>query len=123
LFPEGDPAPGELREKVAEQIREPALALTHDEVPFSLAVTVEDIRREEEKGLTVVGATIWVEREGQKAILVGRGGSMIREIGTVARGACEERFGGKFFLELRVRTRENWREDEGFLAQIVNPEV
>jgi GTPase len=123
LFPEEEPAPGPLREKIAEQIREPALSLTREEVPFSLAVVVDDLRRDEERDLTVVEATLWVEREGQKAIVVGRGGSMIREIGTAARLACEERFGGKFFLDLRVRTRENWREDHAFLTQIVNPEV
>jgi len=123
LFPQEDPAPGPLREKVAEQIREPALAMTRREVPFSLAVIVDELRRDEAKDLTVVEATLWVEREGQKAIVVGRGGSMIREIGTAARRACEERFGGKYYLDLRVRTRENWREDDGFLTQIVNPEV
>jgi GTP-binding protein Era len=123
LFSADEPAPGPLREKIAEQIREPALALTREEVPFSLAVVVDDLRRDEEKDLTVVDATLWVEREGQKAILIGRGGAMIRAIGIAARAACEERFGGRFFLDLRVRTRENWREDEGFLTQIVNPEV
>jgi GTP-binding protein Era len=123
LFPAEEPDPGPLREKIAEQIREPALALTREEVPFSLAVVVDELRLDEEKGLTVVEATLWVEREGQKAIVIGRGGSMIREIGTAARTACEARFGGRFYLDLRVRTRENWREDEGFLTQIVNPEV
>jgi len=123
LFPPEDTVPGALAEKVAEQIREPALELTRDEVPFSLAVVVEDLRRDEEKDLTVVDATLYVEREGQKGILVGKGGAMIREIGSRARIRCEERFGGRFYLELRVRTREDWRDDEGFLARVVNPEV
>ncbi|MGH9443153.1 MAG: GTPase Era [Thermoanaerobaculia bacterium] len=123
LFPEENPGPGALRDKIAEQIREPALSLTREEVPFSLAVVVEDLRRDETRDLTVVDATLWVEREGQKAIVIGKGGSMIREIGTAARAACESRFGGKFYLDLRVRTRDNWREDDGFLTQIVNPEV
>ena len=123
LFPAGERVPGELAGKVAEQIREPALELTRDEVPFSLAVVVDEMRRDDAKDLTLVGATLYVEREGQKGILVGKGGAMIREIGTRARARCEERFGGKFFLDLRVRTREDWRDDEGFLARIVNPEV
>lgn len=123
LFPAEEWAPGPLAEKIAEQIREPALALMREEIPHSLAVVVEDVRKEAEKDLTVVSASLVVEREGQKGILVGRGGGMIRQIGTAARQACEERFGGKFFLDLRVRTRENWREDEEFLARIVNPEV
>jgi GTP-binding protein Era len=123
LFPEEETAPGALAEKIAEQIREPALELTRDEVPFSVAVVVDRLDRDEGKDLTVVEATLYVEREGQKGILVGKGGAMIREIGTRARERCEERFGGKFFLDLRVRTREEWREDEAFLSRIVNPEV
>ncbi|HET9794507.1 MAG TPA: GTPase Era [Thermoanaerobaculia bacterium] len=123
LFPREDTVPGALAEKVAEQIREPALELTRDEVPFSLAVVVDEMDRQEEKDLTVVRATLYVEREGQKGILVGKGGAMIREIGSRARTRCEERFGGRFFLDLRVRTREEWRDDEGFLSRIVNPEV
>jgi GTP-binding protein Era len=123
LFPEGETAPGALVEKIAEQIREPALALTREEVPFSLAVVVDELKTEAGKDLTVVRATLYVEREGQKGILVGKGGSMIREIGSRARTQCEQRFGGKFFLDLRVDTRENWREDQRFLASIVNPEV
>jgi GTP-binding protein Era len=123
LFPGGEAAPGALSEKIAEQIREPALELTRDEVPFSLAVVVDGIERDEQRDTTVVEATLYVEREGQKGILVGKGGAMIREIGTRARARCEERFGGKFFLDLRVRTREDWRDDNGFLARIVNPEV
>jgi len=123
LFPGDETTPGSLAEKVAEQIREPALALTREEVPFSLAVVVDELKTEPDKDLTVVRATLYVEREGQKGILVGKGGSMIREIGSRARASCESRFGGKFFLDLRVDTHENWREDPSFLARIVNPEV
>jgi GTPase len=123
LYPDSETAPGALAEKVAEQIREPALALTREEVPFSLAVVVDELRREPERDLTVVRATLVVEREGQKGILVGKGGSMIREIGSRARALCESRFGGKYFLDLRVEARQSWRDDERFLAQIVNPEV
>ena len=123
LYPESESAPGSLAEKISEQIREPALELTREELPFSLAVVVEELRQEPERGLTVVRASLVVEREGQKGILVGKGGSMIREIGSRARALCESRFGGKFFLDLRVQARESWRDDEQFLAQIVNPET
>jgi GTP-binding protein Era len=123
LYPESESAPGSLAEKIAEQIREPALALTREEVPFSLAVVVEELRTEPDRDLTVVRATLVVEREGQKGILVGKGGSMIREIGSRARMLCESRFGGKFFLDLRVQARQSWRDDEQFLSQIINPEV
>ena len=54
---------------------------------------------------------------------MGKGGSMIREIGSRARALCESRFGGKFFLDLRVQARQSWRDDERFLAQVVNPEI
>jgi GTP-binding protein Era len=123
LFPIGEPAPGPLSEKIAEQIREPALERTRQEVPFALAVVVDEVRREAEADLTFVRAALVVEREGQKAILVGKRGAMIRAIGTAARRACEERFGGRFYLDLRVEARESWREDDRFLARIVNPEV
>jgi GTP-binding protein Era len=123
LFPGEEWAPGALADKIAEQIREPALALMREEIPYSLAVVVEDIRPEPDKDMTVVTAFLVVERESQKGILVGKGGAMIRQIGTTARQACEERFGGKFFLDLKVRTRENWREDKEFLTRVVNPEV
>ena len=122
LFPEGMPAPGALADKIAEQIREPALELTREEVPFSLAVVVTDVAIDEEKNLTSVAATLYVEREGQKGILVGKGGSMIREIGTRARLQCENRFGGRYFLDLKVDTHPDWREDDRFLTKIVNPE-
>ena len=123
LYPDSEIAPGALAEKVAEQIREPALALTREEVPFSLAVVVDELRQEAERGLTVVRATLVVERDGQKGILVGKGGSMIREIGSRARALCESRFGGKFFLDLRVEAHPRWRDDERFLAAIVNPDA
>lgn len=123
LYPKDDPSPGPLAEKIAEQIREPALAMTRDEIPHALAVVVEEIRESEEGGVTVVTASLVVEREGQKGILVGKGGAMIRAIGTAARHACEERFGGRYFLDLSVRAREGWREDDRFLAGIVNPDA
>ena len=123
LYPGAGPAPGPLAEKIAEQIREPALALTRDEIPFSLAVVVDEIRADPAKDLTVVRAALVVEREGQKGILVGKGGAMIREIGSRARAACEARFGGKFYLDLRVEARPDWRDDDRFLTRIVNRDL
>jgi GTP-binding protein Era len=121
LFPPSEKAPDSLAEKIAEQIREPALELTRAEIPYSLAVVVDSLRQETE--LTVVSASLIVEREGQKAILVGKRGSMIRQIGTAARRACEERFGGRFYLDLKVRTRAGWREDDEFLGRVVHRDV
>lgn len=106
-------------EWIGEVIREKLLERTHDELPFATAVLVEAVRREEERNLTVVTASIIVEREGQKGIVVGRGGTMIRDIGRAAREELEVESGQRFFLELTVRVREDWRNDERFLAQLI----
>ena len=107
-------------EWIGEVIREKLLDRTRDELPFATAVLVEAVRREEDRNLTVVTASIIVEREGQKGIVVGRGGTMIREIGRAAREELEAESGQRFFLELTVRVREDWRNDERFLAQLIN---
>jgi GTP-binding protein Era len=106
-------------EWAAEVIREKLLERTRQELPFASAVVVERMTHDEERDVTVVYASIVVEREGQKAIVIGRGGSMIREIGTAARTELEERSGGKYFLDLNVKVRADWRDDERFLATLV----
>jgi GTP-binding protein Era len=109
-------------EWAAEVIREKLLERTRQELPFASTVVVERMTRDEERDVTVVFASIVVEREGQKAIVIGRGGSMIRDIGTAARAELEERSGGKYFLDLNVKVRADWRDDERFLATVVtNP--
>ncbi len=125
-LPEGEPAYAEdfltatpEPEWIAEVIREKLLERTRDELPFSSAVVVESVREEEGKNLTVVVASIIVEKEGQKGIVVGRGGSMIREIGRAAREELEAGSQGRYYLELTVRVREDWRNDERFLAGLV----
>lgn len=106
-------------EWAAEVIREKLLERTRQELPFASAVVVERMTRDEERDLTVVYASIVVEKEGQKGIVIGRGGSMIREIGTAAREELEERSGGKWFLDLNVKVRADWRDDERFLATLI----
>lgn len=106
-------------EWAAEVIREKLLERTRQELPFASTVVVERMTHEEERDVTVVYASIVVEREGQKAIVIGRGGSMIREIGKAAREELEERSGGKWFLDLNVKVRADWRDDERFLASLV----
>lgn len=109
-------------EWIAEVIREKLLERTYHELPFASAVVVESIQRRENKDMTVVAASIVVEKEGQKGIVVGRGGSQIREIGKAAREELEGRSGGRYFLELTVKVREDWRNDERFLARLMaNP--
>ncbi|MGH9366901.1 MAG: GTPase Era, partial [Thermoanaerobaculia bacterium] len=125
-LPEGEPAYPEdfltstpEAEWIGEVIREKLLERTREELPFASAVVVEAVREDPEKNLTVVTASIVVEREGQKGIVVGHGGSMIREIGRAAREELEGETGRRFFLDLTVKVREHWRDDERFLARLV----
>jgi GTPase len=97
----------------AELIREKVLLATRDEVPHSVAVMVD--KWEETPEITRIYATIRVEREGQKAIVIGAGGSMLKQIGTFARKEMEKLFERKIYLDLHVRVQPNWRESRTFL--------
>jgi GTP-binding protein Era len=98
--------------QVAELVREKALALTRDEVPHAITVEVEEL---EER---VVRATLYVETDSQKQIMVGKGGAMVKEIGTRARPEIELLLGHPVFLELRVKVRPRWRRDEALLERL-----
>ncbi|HEY8346641.1 MAG TPA: GTPase Era [Symbiobacteriaceae bacterium] len=93
---------------ISEFIREKILELTRDEVPHSVAVDVEQIERRP-NGTVYVAASIYVERESQKGIIIGAKGSMLREIGTRARLELEQLLGSKIYLDLFVKVREDWR--------------
>ena len=95
---------------IAELIREKALHLTRDEVPHSIAVEIEKIRREEDKDRVHVMATIIIERESQKGIIIGKRGAMLKEIGTRARKDIENLLGSKVYLELWVKVQKDWRD-------------
>ena len=102
---------------VSEIVREQVLELTHDELPFSTAVTVD--RFDESEGtLLRLYCSILVERESQKAIVVGKGGDMIKHIGMAARVALEEHFETRIFLDLHVKVKVEWRNDERALDEI-----
>jgi GTP-binding protein Era len=98
--------------QVAELVREKALELTRDEVPHAITVEVEEL---EER---VVRATLYVETDSQKQIMVGKRGAMVREIGTRARPEIERLLGHAVFLELRVKVRPRWRRDEALLERL-----
>jgi GTPase len=98
--------------QIAELVREQALRLTKEEVPHAVSVEVEEI---EDK---VVRASVFVETESQKQILVGKGGSMVRQIGTRARPEIEALLGRKVFLDLQVKVRPKWRRDEAMLERL-----
>jgi len=100
---------------VAETVREKVLASTHAEIPFSSAVSVDRFEEADEKGVMRFYCSIIVERESQKPILIGRGGEMIKRIGTAARTDLEAFFETRVFLDLRVKVRADWREDERLL--------
>jgi GTPase len=101
-----------VEEQIGELVREKAIQLTRDEVPHSITAEVEEL---EEK---VVRAAVYVETESQKQILVGKGGSMVREIGTRARPEVEALLGHPVFLELQVKVRPKWRRDERMLERL-----
>jgi GTP-binding protein Era len=112
-FPEDYVTDQPERFLAAELVREKVLLATRQEVPHSVAVTVD--RWEESPEITRIYATIRVEREGQKGIVIGRGAAMLKKIGTLAREEMEKLFGIKIFLDLHVRVEPGWRENRAFL--------
>jgi len=98
----------------AEIIREKVLHLTRQEVPHAVAVMIENW--EDTPGLVRIAATIYIERPGQKAILIGAGGALLKKIGTLARREIETLVGKKVYLQTFVKVRPNWRQDPEFLA-------
>jgi GTP-binding protein Era len=100
----------------AEMIREKLIILTEEEMPYSTAVVID--RFEEGEKLHRIFASIFVERDSQKAIVIGKGGQKLKEIGTQARKDLEGFFGRKIFLELHVKVRKNWRDDEVTLKSL-----
>ena len=104
------------REIASDLIREAALLKLRDEVPHGIAVRVDDFK-ERENGLAYIAATIFVERESQKGIVIGEGGKMLKQIGTKARQEIESMGGHKVFLELRVKVEKDWRNNENALKR------
>ena len=101
---------------VAEMIREKVFELTKDEIPYSTAVVIEEMKEEPE--ITRITAIIYVERDSQKGILIGKGGAMLKQIGTLARHDAEKLLGAKIFLQLWVKVKKGWREDDRMLKNI-----
>jgi GTP-binding protein Era len=102
---------------LAELIREQVLRRTRDELPHAVEVQVEEVAYRED-GVVEVHAQIWAESDSQKGILIGAGGSKIKETGTAARAELERELGTRVFLDLRVRVRKRWRKDEGLLDRL-----
>ena len=123
-LPEGDPLFSSdqvtdffERQIASDLIREAALINLRDEVPHALAVRVEEYRERDEKG-AYIAATLFVEKDSQKGIVIGHGGEMLKKIGMHARQSIEEMSGRKVFLELRVKVSKNWRNNSDVLRQM-----
>jgi len=118
LFPADQVTDLPLEIRIEEVVREKALAVAREEVPHSIAVRVEEIDRDDESGLIRVSCTLFVERESQKGILVGRGGETIKGIGTKARAELEPLLGRHVFLDLRVKVLREWQRDPSALDRL-----
>lgn len=102
---------------ISEFIREKVLQLTREEIPHSVAVVIEKIERDEGRGLVDVAATIIVDRDSQKGIVIGKKGALLKEIGTKARHDIEMLLGSKVYLELWVKVQKDWRNKPGQLRE------
>ncbi len=110
-FPRDMPTDQPLEVMVAEFIREKILRSTFDEVPHAVGVQVEELKHDKKRDVVTIWAVIYVERDSQKGIIIGRGGEMIRKVGTEAREDLERLLGAKVFLDLTVKVKRDWRRD------------
>ena len=119
LYPKGHTSDEPEQHLVAELIREKALAVVRDELPHSVAVLVEEMGPDPEReDLLVIRAFLFVERASQKPIVVGKGGSVLRDIGTRARAELEALFGTQVYLDLRVKVAKEWQRDPRQLSRL-----
>jgi len=108
---------------VSEIVREKIIHQSYQEIPYSTAVTIEEFKGHPEKNLVVIKATVHVERDSQKKILIGKGGQKLKKIGEAARKEVEALLGTKVFLELWVNVEKNWTQDPGVLNRIGYPSI
>jgi GTP-binding protein Era len=111
LYPSGEitDEPEDIR--IAELIREAALEGVHDELPHSIAVVVEEMLEPEDGGVLQIHAQLYVERDSQKGIIIGKGGARLREVGATARAGIEHLLGRRVFLDLHVKVAKDWQRD------------
>ena len=117
LYPPEDHTDMSDEVRLAELVREQVLMRTREELPHAVEVEIDEIE-ERDDGLLLVVARLWAETESQKGILIGKGGKMVRSIGTAARGEIEKLTGRRVHLDLSVRVRKGWRADEGLLDRL-----
>ncbi|MGC2653516.1 MAG: GTPase Era [Mycobacterium sp.] len=118
-YPDGELTDEPEETLMAEFIREAALEGVRDELPHSLAVVIDEVSpREDRDDLIDVHAVLYVERDSQKGIVIGKGGTRLREVGTAARGQIEKLLGTKVYLDLRVKVAKNWQRDPKQLGRL-----
>ena len=117
-FPEGQVTDQTQEQLFAEIIREKAIRLMHEEVPHSIAVAIEEIGPGESEGVTAVDATLYVERDSQKGIVIGKGGAVLRDIGSKAREEMQAILGTRVYLDLRVKLFKEWQRDPRKLERL-----
>ncbi len=117
LFPQGMVTDRDLAFRIAEIIREKLMTLVHQEVPYGMTVEVEHLGTNEE-GQRLVHGLIWLERESQKSIVIGKAGSVLKQAGTLARQELRELLGERVHLELWVKVREHWADSERELQRL-----
>lgn len=118
LYEEGSRTDESLEQRIAELVREAALEGVSDELPHSLAVTIDDILERDDRELVEVYANLWVERDSQKGIVIGHGGQRLREVGERARRAIEPLLGKQVHLALHVKVAKEWQRDPKQLRRL-----
>ncbi|GIK77191.1 MAG: GTPase Era [Actinomycetes bacterium] len=117
LYPPGERTDLPSEVHLGELIREQILRRTREEIPHAVEVAVDSVTGRAD-GIVEVRADVWAESQSQKAILIGKGGRMIRDVGTAARRELERELGARVYLDLRVRVREGWRRDDSLLDRL-----
>jgi GTP-binding protein Era len=118
LYPEETNTDEGLEKRISELIRETILEGVHEELPHSLAVTIDDMIEREDKDLLEIYANVFVERDSQKGIIIGSGGERLKDIGQRSRAAIEPIVGQKVFLSLRVKVAKDWQRDPKLLQRL-----
>ena len=117
-FPEGQVTDQTQDQLLSEIIREKAIRLMHEEVPHSIAVVIEETAPGDSEGVVLVTATVYVERDSQKGIVIGKGGAVLRDIGSKAREELQVILGARVFLDLRVKLFKEWQRDPRKLQRL-----
>jgi len=118
FFPEDEVTDQPVRFLAAEIIREKIIEKTHDDLPYVVSVQIEQFKEDATKGMIHIAATLYVEKESQKPIIIGHKGGMLKEIGTAARLEIEGLLAAKVFLQLWVKVKKDWRENNLFLNEM-----